>query len=142
MMPHHVLLIEAYKSDAFDAFQHVSGMQETASLAAGKVDLRLIASHHHFRIKTLTREDHFHLLARGVLRFIEDDEAIIERAPAHECQWGNLDHVALKQFFHLFSIEHIEQRIIERPEIGVYFLLERAGQKAEMFAGFHGWPRE
>src|SRR3546814_5250975 len=36
-------------------------------------------------------EEHLHLFARGVLRLVEDDEAVCQRAPAHEGDRRDLD---------------------------------------------------
>ncbi len=43
---------------------------------------------------------------------------------------------------HLVRVEHIEQGVVERTEIGVDLLLQRARQKAETFAGLDGRPRQ
>ena len=53
-------------------------------LPGRQIDLRDVAVHHHLRVEALAREHHLHLLGRAVLRFVENDEAVVERAPAHE----------------------------------------------------------
>ena len=40
------------------------------------------------------RQEHAHLLARRVLRLVEDDEAVVERAAAHERERRDLDRAA------------------------------------------------
>ena len=48
-----------------------------------------------FEPKPKTGEEHLHLLGRGVLRLVQDDEAVVERASAHEGQRRDLDDALL-----------------------------------------------
>ena len=50
---------------------------------AGEIGLRQVARHDGLRIVPQPREKHLHLLECRVLRLVEDDERIVERASAH-----------------------------------------------------------
>ena len=39
-------------------------------------------------------------------------------------------------------VHHVEQRVVERLQVRVDLLVQRAGQEAEPFAGLHGRPGE
>ena len=108
----------------------------------GKIDLGQIAGDHHFGVKTLAREHHLHLFGGGVLGFVEDDEAVVEGAAAHEGERRDFDGKALDELLYFLGFEHVVERVVERAEIGVNLFLQRAGKEAEALAGFHGGPRE
>lgn len=52
-------------------------------LPSGQVGLRQIARYDHPAPLAQTGEKHLHLFARGVLRFVQDDEGARERSAAH-----------------------------------------------------------
>ena len=60
-------------------------------VAAGNIDLFGIAANHHPAILAKAGQEHLHLLARGVLCFVENDKSICQRATAHKGNRGNLD---------------------------------------------------
>ena len=55
---------------------------------------------------------------------------------------GDLDDVALEELVDLFLIEKIVEGVVERAEVGVDLLLERAGKEAEALACFDGGADE
>ena len=61
-----------------------------------KINLGDIARYHSLRPKADTGEKHFHLLGCSVLRFIENDEGLVQRASAHKGERGHFDCAALK----------------------------------------------
>ena len=75
--------------------QHVAHMDEAGALLARQVDLRDVAGDDDLRAEAEPRQEHLHLLRRGVLRLVEDDEAVVERPPAHEGERRDLDRPAL-----------------------------------------------
>ncbi len=139
-MPHHVALVELHEADAFHALEDFHGVNQAAAAAGGQVDLRHVAIHHHLGVETLAGNHHLHLFAGGVLGLVEDDEAIVERAPAHKREGRHLNHVSFQQFFHPLVVEHLIEGIVQGTQVGVHFFLQRAGQKSQAFAGFHGRP--
>ncbi len=45
-------------------------------------------------------------------------------------------------FAHLFRLHHVKKRVIEGPEIRVYFFVDISGQKAQFFSRLHGRTRK
>ena len=73
-------------------------LDQPALLAARQVDLRDVAGDHRLGAEADAREEHLHLLGRGVLRLVEDDEGVVQRAPAHVGERRDLDGAALESF--------------------------------------------
>ena len=140
-MPHHVAPGKVAKGDVFDAFKNAAHTLE-AGIAVRQVDLGHVTRDNHFRIKAQTRKEHLHLLRRGVLRFVENDEAIVERATSHECERRDFDNAAFDELAGSFHIGHIEQRVVERANVGIDFLGKRAWQKAQVLARLDHGARE
>ena len=59
--------------------------------AAGQVDLGDVAGDDDLGAEAEPGEEHLHLLGRGVLRLVQDDERVVERAAAHVRQRRDLD---------------------------------------------------
>ncbi len=140
LVANDVFFGEVGKCDAFEVGEDLFGFFQAAFLTAGQVDLGRVAGHDGLRAKADSRQEHFHLLAGGVLRFVEDDERVGERSAAHKGKRGDLDYAFLEHFRDLFRIDQIKQRVIKRPQIRVDLLLQVAGQKAEPLAGFDRGP--
>ena len=64
------------------------------------------------------------------------------RSTSHECQRRDLDRAIRHEPLELLRLEHVVERVVERPEIRIDLLLERAGQKAETLAGLDRGPRQ
>ena len=112
------------------------------AIAAGDVDLPRVAADHHAGVLAEAGEEHLHLLARGVLRLVEDDEGIGERAAAHEGDGRDLDLAAGDAAFHLFGRHAVVERVVERAQVRVDLVLHVAGQEAQLLARFHRRARE
>ena len=65
--------------------------------AAGQVDLGDVAGDDGLGAEADAGEEHLHLLGRRVLRLVEDDEAVVQRAAAHERERRHLDGAPLEQ---------------------------------------------
>ena len=117
-------------------------LDEAGGLAGRQVDLRDVARHHRLGPEAEAREEHLHLLGRGVLRLVEDDERVVQRAPAHERERRDLDGAALEQPLDAIDFEHVVERVVERPQVRVHLLLQVAGQEPELLARFDGRPRQ
>jgi len=107
-----------------------------------KVDLRFVAGNDGFGTDPQSRQEHEHLFGGGVLCFIENDERVVQSAPAHVGQRGDFDHGLLHVLLNVLRGHHVMQRVVKRTEIGGDFFVEIAGQESQRFAGFHGGPRE
>ena len=128
---------EADGAEAFDALQLADCIGQPAhAIAAGNIDLPRIAADHHPAVLAETGEEHLHLFARGVLRFVEDHEGIGQRAPAHEGDRRNLDLSACQPPLDLFGRHAIVERIVKRAQVGIDLLFHVAGQEAQLLARF------
>src|SRR5579872_5114504 len=133
-MPHDIAIVENRKIDAWRVGEHGARFLQPRQLAAGQIDLRDIAGHHRLRVVAEPRQEHLHLLGGGVLRLIEDNERIVERAPAHEGQRRDLDSAALEHAARAIEIDHVMQRIIERAQVRIDLLGKIAREEAELLA--------
>ena len=123
------------EADAGDVLQDLDHVLEAGAGAAGQVDLGDVAGDHRGGAEADPGEEHLHLLDGGVLALVEDDEAVVQRAPAHVGQRRDLDDVALDQLGHVFEAEHLVERVVERAQVGVDLLRQVAGKETELLAG-------
>ena len=126
---------EARERDAAHAFQHLLRVDQPALLPAVEIDLRDVAGDHGLGAEADAREEHLHLLGRGVLRLVEDDERVVERAPAHVRERRDLDRVALEELRDLVEAHEVVQRVVERTQVRIDLLREVAGKEPEPLAG-------
>src|SRR2546422_10714687 len=75
-MAHHVLRAELGERDAAHAGEDPARLDQPAFLPAPEIDLRDVAVDHRLGAEADAREEHLHLLGRGVLRLVEDDERV------------------------------------------------------------------
>ena len=73
---------------------------------------------------------------------IEDDEAVVERATAHESQWSHLQNLAFVHLLHTFGVDHVVHRVVQRTQIWVDLGHQVTGQESQTFAGLDGGSRE
>src|SRR5215212_9350908 len=92
LVAHNVLAAEAHELDALDLLEDLADHDEAGALVARQVDLGDVPRHDHLRVEPQPGEEHLDLLGARVLRLVQDDEGVVERAPAHECERGHLDH--------------------------------------------------
>src|SRR5207244_1878120 len=86
LVTHDVLFVEVDEFNAFDISQYAFGLHQAAPFSGGQINLRYVAGNNRLRAETNAREKHLHLLAGRVLRFIQNNKGIGERAAAHEGQ--------------------------------------------------------
>src|ERR1700744_3611203 len=141
-VPNHVPLVELNERNAFDALQYLDGVEQAGAPAVGEVYLGDVAGYDHFRVEALARKHHFHLLGSTVLRFVEDYEAVVESAAAHEGERRDFDRGAFEQLFHFVGFEHVIERIVEGAKVWIDFFLQTAREEAEFFARFDGGARQ
>lgn len=89
-----------------------------------------------------TRDEHLHLLGRGILCLVQDDEAVVQGSTAHECERSDLDHPFGEELIGTHWVHHVEERIVERTNVGINLLGERSGQKAEVLPRSYHRTRE
>ena len=139
---HNVRAGEAADGDIVHAVEHLHSLLETGRLVRRQVDLRHIAGDDHLTVESQTGQEHFHLLARGVLRLVKDDEAVVERPAAHVSERRYFDIPFFKIGIIGLRPEHIEERVVQRPQVGIDLALQIAGQEAEPLARFDRGTRE
>src|SRR5215218_2770500 len=133
----HVFGLEMNLRNAFDAAQQARRLGESRGLAVRQVDLRGIAGDDHAAVFAKAGQKHLHLHRRGVLRLVQDDGRVGERATAHEGEWRDLDLAGLQRALDNARVHQVIERVVDRAKIRIDLLAEIAGQKAEPLAGFH-----
>ena len=141
LMAHDVAGAEANEGQALDAGERALEAEQAAA-PVGHVDLRGVAGDDDLRAEADAGEEHLHLLGRRVLRLVEDDEAVVERATAHERQRRHLDRLALEQALRALGLDHVVQGVVERAQVRIDLGHQVAGQEAEPLAGLDGGTGE
>ena len=139
---HHVAGLEAVEGDALDVLQHALGLHQTALAGRGQVDLGDVAGDDRLGAEADAGEEHLHLLGRGVLGLVQDDEGVGQRAAAHVGQRSDLDLLALDELADALGAHQLVEGVEERAQIGVDLLGEVTRQEAQALAGFHGGAGE
>src|SRR5690606_1706666 len=104
-VPHHVGIGEETEPDALDVSQERLGLAQAAFRSSRQVRLSDVAGHDRLRAVAQPRQEHAHLFAGCVLRFIEDDETIVEGSTAHERERRNLDLATLSHLLYPVEVE-------------------------------------
>src|SRR5262245_11174119 len=95
LVTHDVLVPEADERDSFERPEDVLHLDQTRRLLAWQVDLGHVPGDDDLRAEAEPCQEHLHLLGARVLRLVEDDERVVQRAAAHERQRGDLDDALL-----------------------------------------------
>ena len=122
--------------------KHLGDVGQAGALAAREVVLRRIARDDDLGAEAEPREEHLHLLGRRVLGLVEDDERVVERAPAHERERRHLDDALLHVGRQAVGVEHVVERVEERAQVGVDLRQHVTRQEAEPLARLDGRARE
>ncbi len=96
-----------------------------------QVDLGDVAGHDHLRAEPEAGQEHLHLLGRRVLRLVEDDERVVQRAATHVRERRDLDGAGGQQPRYGVGVDHVVQRVVQGPQVRVDLVAERARQEAE-----------
>ena len=130
-----------HERESVDAGQHPLQTGESAA-SIRYVYLGRVAGDDDFRTEPDAREEHLHLLGCRVLCFVENDEAVVQGSPAHECERCHFHHSPFKVFLCVLGTHHVVQRVVERTQVRVDLRHEVARQKAQAFARLDGRTRE
>ena len=136
-MAHDVAGAEVHEAETVDPGEHPLEAEQ-AALAVGDVDLRGVAGDDDLRAEADAGEEHLHLLGRGVLRLVEDDEAVVQRAAAHERERRDLDGLAFEQLLRALGLDHVVERVVQRAQVRIDLGHQVAGQEAEALTGLDG----
>ena len=137
-VPHHVVRGELGEVDVLDVTEDVAHDLEAGTGAAGEVDLGDVAGDDHLRAEAEPGQEHLHLLARGVLRLVEDDEGVVEGATTHVRQRGDLDRAGRHELGDRLGRDHVVESVVERSQVGVDLVVEGAREEAEALTGLDG----
>ena len=110
--------LKPHDPNPLDPLQDLTRLFQPGDRAVRQIDLFEIARHHHARAKAEPREEHLHLRPRRILRLIEDDERILERAPTDVGERRHLDELAAHQLLIALRAKDVLQRIVEWAQIG------------------------
>src|SRR5713226_348282 len=141
-MTHDVFLCEIDKLNAVHVGHYSLSFDKSRTATGREIDLSYVASDHGLRSEAYPGEKHLHLFGSRVLRFVQNDERVSKRSPTHESEWRNFDHSLFEQPCNLLVIDQIEQRIIERAQVRINFVLQVTRQEAELLAGLNRRPRK
>ena len=103
--------------DPLDVPEDLLDDHQARGLAGRQVDLRDVAVDDGLRAEPQPREEHLHLLGRRVLRLVQDDERVVQRAAPHEREWRDLDGPALHEARERVGAHHLEQRVVQRLHV-------------------------
>src|SRR5688572_11086295 len=84
-------------------------------LVRWQIDLRDVTGNDRLTAVAEAGEEHKHLLGSRILRLIENDEGVVERAPAHVRERGNFNDAALPVFLDVLSGHHVMERRMRLP---------------------------
>ncbi len=82
------------------------------------------------------------MLARGVLGLVDDDEAVVQRAAAHEREGRDLDLPLFEVARDLLGAQHVVQRVEERAQVRIDLGHEVTREESEALTGLDGRARE
>src|SRR5438094_8339799 len=116
-VPDDVRLTEVTEGDALDAGEDALHLEQPGILAAGEVDLGLIARDHSARVHAEASEKHLHLHARRVLRLVENDEGVGQGAAAHVGERRDLDRAAVDRLLHPVARHHVLEGMMPRDRV-------------------------
>src|SRR5215207_8398021 len=108
LVANDVLAAEADEVDVLDPGEDVA-----------ELDLGDVPGDDELRSEPEPREEHLHLLGACVLGLVEDHERRVERATPHEGERSHLDRAPLEVGVDPLWVEHVVERVEERPQVGV-----------------------
>src|SRR5512132_4691549 len=129
---------EMNEGDAGDALQYLDCVSQARAGSLRQIDLAQVAGDDHAGVFAQSRKKHLHLHGRRILCFVENDESIRQRAPAHEGEGSNLYLAIVQPLDDLRRRQHVIERVVERTQVGVDLFPHVAGQETQLLAGLHG----
>src|SRR5215471_8723659 len=111
-MPDDIAFVEMNERDTLDSGNHVPRFDQTGHLSERQIDLRDVARDDGLAAVADSCQEHLHLLGCRVLRFIEDDERIIQRPAAHERDRSDFNHTTFEVAINPFDIDHVVQGVV------------------------------
>ena len=139
-MPYNVLAGQRAECNVIDPAQYIDCNLKTAPGIKGKVLLRQVSGDDHSGAETDSRQEHLHLSRGRILRFIQDDKRIVERAAAHISKRCNLDRTLLGILGVTLRPHDLIERIVQRTKIWIHLALQVTWKETQFLSGFYGRP--
>ena len=133
-MADDVGIAEPYHRDISDRLKAARDLGETGQ-PIEQVALVGIAGHHHRRVPAQPGQQHLDLAIGAVLRLIDNDESVVQGAPAHKADWRDLDRSFGHKLLDPLASEPFVQGVVERAQIGRKLVADIAGEIAQALAG-------
>src|ERR671935_145717 len=124
LVPDDVPSAEVGELDPVDPLEDLLHDHEAGGLPGRQIHLRHVPVHDGLRAEPDPREEHLHLLGRGVLRLVEDDERVVQGPPSEVRDRRHLDRPALHQPRERVGARHLEQRVVQRLHVRIDLLVE------------------
>ena len=122
--------------------QSVMRFEQAGMFMRRQINLRLVAGDDRLRAVAEPREKHQHLLRRGILRLVQNDEGVVQRPPAHIGQRRDFNRPALGVLLDFLGGQHVVQRVVQRAQIRRDFFVQIARQKSQRLAGLDRRARQ
>ena len=139
-VPHHVVAGQPGEVHVIQAFEDILHDPQAAGLAGRQVHLGDVAGHDDLGGEAEPGQEHLHLFRGGVLRLVQDDERVVEGPAAHVRERRHLDRARRDEPRDRFRVEHVMQRVVQRPQVGVDLLVQGARQEAQPLPRLDGRP--
>jgi hypothetical protein len=128
---HDVALVEEHEPDPLDVGEELLRLAQSGGLPLRQIHLRDVAGDDRARAESDAGQEHLHLLGGRVLRLVEDDERVVQRAAAHEGDRRDLDDSALEELGGLLVPQDVVERVVERPQVRIDLLDHVARKEAQ-----------
>src|SRR5690606_10535187 len=87
-------------------------------------------------------DDHLDLAVSAVLRLVDDDEGVVQRAAAQVADGRDLYLSRVDQVLQPLEAEPVVQRVVKRTQVGRHLVLQVAGQEADPLPRLHRRARQ
>src|SRR5215813_5192727 len=139
---HDVAPGESDMGDVVYAGEDADRLEQARILAGREIDLRRVSGDNHLAALAESGEEHLDLHRRAVLRLIKNDHGVRQRAAAHEGERCDFNHASGEAALDPLRRQHVVQRVVERPQIGIDLLAHVAGKETEPLSGLDRRPRQ
>src|SRR5688572_26369742 len=138
----NVRIVQVVEPDPVNPREYALDLYQARLFTPRKIDLGFVAGDDRLRVDAKSREKHFHLRVRRILRFIQNHERVGKRPPPHVRERGDLDGPRLKRLLHALGRHHVFECVIKRAKIWIDLRLKIPRKKAKTFSSFDCGPRE
>src|SRR3990172_3201488 len=142
IVANHVPLIEVDEGDTANLTDDLHGLDQAGTAPGGQINLRNVSGDHGFGVESQPGQKHFHLLAGGILRLIQNDERVVQCAAAHECQQRPLNNYLLQVTIEFVGVQQIVDGVVQRAHVRIDLFLQSPRKKTQPLPRFHRRARQ